>query len=427
MGSQPTTRRTTNRLTAVGIKALLNNPKLHPDGGGLYLQVQKPGQASWLHRYERGGKERQMGLGRYPDVSLAEARQRRDTNRAALARGVDPLDARNGAVPTTAAAGLTFKAAAERYIANHRAGWSNPKHAQQWTNTLATYAFPAIGQKPARELTRRDVLAVVAPLWHEKTETASRLRGRIENVLDAAEAAEGWPGWSNPADWKRLRHDLAKRSKVAPVRHHPAVPVARAPAVMAKLLTAGGMGAVALRFAILTAARSEMVMGARWPEVDEANALWTVPTLRGGRGSGLKGVAEMRIPLTPAAMAILDAVRPLRRPDQGDYIFPGVKRGQGISNATMAKALRLVIPDTTVHGWRSTFRDWAGETTHHASDVIEAALNHQLPGGAVRLAYQRGDLLAKRRALMDDWATYLATAPEVGAAPCGAVGNTGSL
>jgi integrase len=408
MESQATSGRLTNRLTANGIKKLLATPKMHPDGGGLYLQVQKPGQASWLHRYTRAGRERQMGLGRYPDVSLAEARDSRDANKALLIKGVDPLDAR--AASATAMEcddGLTFRAAAERYIASHRAEWTNPKHSQQWLNTLSTYVFPIFREKRARDVTRDDVLAVLNPIWNSHTETAKRVRGRIEAVLSAVEVNEDWAGWKNPADWRRLKHDLAAPSKVAPVKHHPAVPVSEAPAIMAKLRAAKGVGTLALQFCILTAARSEMVMGARWTEIDVAGAIWLVPTLRDGKGSGLKGQASMRVPLSPAAMAVLDAVRPLRRQDGGDFLFPGTKPGKAISNATMMKALRAAITDVTVHGWRSTFRDWAGEITHYAADVIEAALNHQLPGGEVRSAYQRGDLFIKRKALMTEWATFL--------------------
>lgn len=442
MKGEAKTGRRSGRLTAKSLQRLVGIVKLHADGDGLYLQVRTSGKGSWLYRYEGAGGERRMGLGAYPPISLADARKLRDAAKGLRQKGVDPIDARraekHGQVPGV---GMTFRAAAERYMTNHRAEWSDPKHADQWRNTLTTYAYDVFGDKIAREVTRDDVLAVLRPIWTKKTETANRLRGRIENILEAASVAENWNGWINPADWKPLKHDLAAPSKVAPVVHHPAVDFKDAPDVVRMVKAKSGVGALALTFCILTSARSQMVIGALWDEMDLVEGVWTVPTYRlvgaherhtagpspgasadmvgagtprGQRsrtrkGSGLKGQEPMRIPLSAPALAILKQVRLLRRSDGDDYVFPGTKAGRPMSSATMSKVLQSVVPGVTVHGWRSTMRDWAGETTNHPSEIAEAALHHDLPGGKTRKAYQRGELYDKRRSLMDDWAAYLLT------------------
>ena len=341
-----------DRLTVIKIeKGLLGKIGMHPDGAGLYLCVQREGHGSWLHRYRRNGRERQAGLGKYPDVSLKAAREKRNANRALLAQGIDPLDQQRGP-------GITLRAAAAQYIASHQAGWISGKHAGQWAATLDAYAYPLIGDKPVHEISRDDVLAVLGPIWRIKTETASRVRGRIEAIIDAVAVAgltsrnererNLWSSWVNPASWKHLKHALPRRRKVRPVVRHAAVPYGETAEVMAALRAARGIGALALQFAILTAARCEMVMGARWQEIK--GDIWDVPLLREGKGSGLKGIAPMRIPLSPAAMAILELVRPLRREDHGDYIFPGTKH-RGISNATMGKALRSRLSTARNRAW----------------------------------------------------------------------------
>lgn len=418
------------KLTAVAVRAL-NQPGMHSDGQGLYLQVQAAGQRSWIHRYTRQGRTRDMGLGAFPLISLAEARQRRDANRVLLVQDVDPLDAkRAAATPAEAPAGLTFRDAAERYIADQMAGWRNPKHGQQWRNTLATYAHPIIGDMACCEVSVRDVEAVLRPIWQSKPETAQRVRGRIEAVISAAHAREGWAAYRNPATWRdNLARIFPSRRRVAPVRHFAALPWRDAPAFMARLRVTSGVGALALEFTILTAARSLMARGATWGEVDGFARVWVVPGTRvlaaaaedrrpDQVGSGLKGLEEHRIPLSDAALHVLDVLRALRRSDQGDFLFPGIRPHQHISNATMAAVLKRLGIDVTVHGFRSTFRDWAAEATHHHPDIAEIALAHALPGGGVRAAYQRGKLFEKRHALMADWAAYLAGASEsVGAAP----------
>ncbi len=352
-----------------------------------------------------GGKVRYAGLGAYPVVGLAEARRRRDRNRALISAGIDPLAV--AVPPPKPTIAPTFREAAEAYITNHQPEWANAKHGAQWTSTLVTYVYETIGDMPVNTIKRADVLNVLKPIWRGKTETAKRVRSRIEVILDAAHAKDGehWPTWANPSTWKTLRHDLPSPAAIAPVKHFVAVPYVDAPAVMARLRTSNGIGALALRFVVLTAARTQMTIGARWDEI--TGSIWTIPKVRANNeASGLKGGDSMRVPLSAEAVNILDQMRAGRAEDH-PYVFPGLIDGCGISNATMALALRTVAPSATVHGWRSTFRDWVGEETGHPADVAEAALNHKL-GNKTRLAYQRGQLFAKRIAMMDDWANYLA-------------------
>jgi integrase len=361
-----------------------------------------------------------MGLGPVSAVTLAEARQRAAAERALVSRGIDPLDARRAAALAETSSAATFRVAAERYIADQRAGWTNPKHGNQWLNTLAAYAFPKLGDKACRDITVADVADVLRPLWTAKVETARRVRGRIEAIISAVHATEGWEPYRNPAAWRdNLDRIFPKRSKVAPVRHFPALAYKDAPLLYARLRSeASGMGALALEWTILTAARTMMTRGAMWSEIDEAGRVWTVPTKRviaddedgetGQNGSGLKGAPVHRIPLSDAAMRVLDTLRPLRHPTDGGFLFPGTRPGTYISNATMAATLRRLGVAKTVHGFRSTFRDWAAEETTHHPDIAEMALAHALPGGGTRSAYQRGELFAKRRILMDDWAKFLA-------------------
>jgi integrase len=323
------------KLIAIGVKNQ-NVPGRYGDGDGLWLQVQGPTQKSWLLRYSFGGKAREMGLGPVAHVGLAEAREQARAQRALLRQGIDPLAAKRGT--STAAAneppGLTFRKAAEDLIASKRPGLRNDKHASQWSSTLATYVYPSIGDKPASAVTTDDVLAILRPIWVSKHETAARLRGRIQAVLSAAKVREGWQGHSNPALWKdNLEHLLPAPRKVHVVEHHVALPWQDAPAFIARLRQAKGVGARALEFTILTAVRTNMTIGATWAQVDEREQVWAVPSER------MKSGKQMRIPLSEAAMVVLAALRPLRRPDRGDFIFPDVRHGQPISNMTMAKVL----------------------------------------------------------------------------------------
>lgn len=423
------------KLTALQVKNE-DRPGRYGDGNGLALQVVGKDAKSWVFRYQHKGKERHMGLGSASSVSLADARKKAVASRAMLDAGIDPMAAKRAAREGGGGAAPPSGEAARRYIANKEGGWSNPKHAEQWKSTLDRYAHPLIGDKPCRAITVQDVQAVLRPIWAGKAETATRVRGRIEAIIDFAMVEEPWEGFRNPAVWRgNLSHLFPAREKVAPVENFAALPWREAPGFFARLRTeATGVGALALRWTVLNAARSQMTFGARWPEIDRADAVWTVPAARvfaapapGGGASevrrtsgGLKGAKEFRIPLSPAALRVLDEARDLRRPDEGDLLFPGAVRGKGISNATMAAVLRrLGVPAevATVHGFRSCFRDWAGENTGHASDIAEAALAHVLPGGKTRAAYQRGTLLEKRRLLMADWADFLTGAAEEKAPP----------
>ena len=396
--------RPSDKLTVLNVKNE-KNPGRYGDGGGLVLQVQTPERKSWLFRYSLRRRAHEMGLGPYPRVTLAEAREKARAARALLRQGIDPLAEKRGAAPGDAAApaAMTFREAAEGLIETKRPGWRNPKHAAQWGSTLARYAYGVVGDKPASKVSLDDVQAILQPLWTAKNETACRLRGRMEDVLAYAAVKERrQDGYANPARWKHnLDHILPEARSVHHPEPHAALPRQEAPAFMARLREAKGVGARALEWTVLTAARSNMTMGATWGEVDEARRTWAVPRAR------MKSHEAINIPLSAPALAVLDALRPLRRPDRGDFIFPGIKPGQPISNATMAAVLHRFGMEADVHGFRSTFRDWAGEDTHHDADVAEAALDHVRPGGEARAAYQRGDLYKKRAALMEDWGRYL--------------------
>jgi integrase len=358
------------------------------------LMVQSGGSRSWVLRYQLNGRRRDMGLGPYPEIGLARAREKAMEARRLVKEGRDPLSER---ARTPA---LAFKAAAEALIESKRAGWRNAKHAAQWTATLKTYAYPKLGSVDVRAVETAAVLEVLRPIWTTKPETASRVRQRIEAVLDYATAMGSRSG-DNPARWRgHLDNLLAKPSKVKTVEHHAALDWREAPAFMAELALRNGTASRAVAFAILTAARSGEVRGMRYREIDCKAAVWTVPAER------IKAGKNHRVPLTPAALALIgDAGEPEA------LVFPGSGRaGAPLSDRTFIAVLeRMGRGDLTAHGFRSTFRDWAGETTAHAREVIEAALAHRLKDKA-EAAYARGDLFAKRRRLMEDWANYL-TAP----------------
>ena len=360
---------------------------------GLLLNVTKNGARSWVLRIQRDGRRHDLGLGSYPEVTLAAARDKAlDRRRAILVDGAAPLAHRQ------ARKVLTFKAAAEALIESKRPGWRNAKHAAQWGATLATYAYPMIGARDVRAVDTADVIAVLTPIWTTKVETASRLRQRIEAVLDYASAL-GIRSGDNPGRWRgHLDHLLAAPTKVRQVEHHAALPWAEAPAFMAELATRPGIAAKALMFAILTAARSGEVRGATWAEIDVSAQVWTVPASR------MKANREHRVPLTKAALAILG------EPGAPDaLIFPPPRNpSRPLTDPTLTKVLeRMGRADLTAHGFRSTFRDWSAETTAHPREVIEHALAHRLKDKA-EAAYARGDLFTKRRKLMEDWASYLA-------------------
>ncbi len=361
----------------------------HSDGEGLSLLVQRSGSRSWVLRVQRDGRRRDIGLGAYPEVGLAAARDKAREQRRAVKAGEEP----KRAAPEV----LTFRAAAEALIASKRVEWRNSKHAGQWPSTLQTYVFPSLGDRDVVSITTEDVLNVLKPIWTTKTETAVRVRQRIEAVLSYAMTLQGRFA-VNPATWKgHLENLLPKPSKIHRVRHFSALPWTEAPGFFAALMQRVGTGPRALAFAILTAARSGEVRGMTWGEVDLTNGLWVVP------GHRMKAGKDHRVPLVPLALELLG------KPAAPDtLVFPSpTKSDVALSDMTLAAVLkRMGRSDLTVHGFRSTFRDWAGETTAHPREVIEAALAHQLRDKA-EAAYARGDLLEKRRRLMENWAAFV--------------------
>ena len=390
------------KLTARTVDAI-REPRRYGDGAGLWLHVGPTGGKSWVLRYKRHGRAREMGLGPVDLVPLAEAREKARQARRKLLDGIDPLDERAAekrAAEVERARAVTFADAAERFIAAQEAGWRNRKHRQQWRSTLRTYAEPVFGKLPVAEVDTDLVLRALEPIWTEKPETASRLRGRIEAVLDWAAARRLREG-ENPARWKgHLDTLLPARSKVAAVKHHKAVPWREVPDAMARIAGAGGIGAAALRFAVLTACRSGEVRGARWAEIDMDAREWVVPAER------MKARKAHRVPLSDAAMAVLEEMRPLAGGGDG-LVFPSTKPGRSISDMTMAAVLKRLGIGATVHGFRSSFSDWAAETTNYPHEVREMALAHTV-SNAVERAYRRGDLFERRRRLMEDWARYCA-------------------
>lgn len=395
---------------------------MHGDGGGLYLCVKAKGAASWVFRYSLEGKVREMGLGGYPEIPLDKdprdkkspdgARQIAARWRNVKAAGMDPITARaaeRAAAALEAARGMTFRQCAEACIDARKDGWKNSKHAAQWGATLTAYVYPIFGNVPVADVDVALVCKALEPIWKIKTETASRVRGRIESILDWAKA-RGYRQGDNPARWRgHLEELLAARSSVQTVEHHPALPYTDMPSFMAALKAQPGVGAIALQFTILTAARTGQTIGAEWSEIDFDNAVWTIP---GRRMKGERGKErEHRVPLCKSAVAILKDCQPLTN-GQG-FIFPGMGPTKPLSNMAMAKVLeRMKRDDVTVHGFRSTFRDWVEETTNYAGTVAEAALAHVV-GDKVEAAYRRGDLFEKRRKLMAAWATYC-TSPSKG-------------
>jgi integrase len=394
-------QRTLERLSATKVKNLTERG-YSADGGGLYFRVSEFNTRSWAFRYVRAGKAREMGLGAYPDVTLKEARERAAEARKLLRNDIDPIDRRQSArsmMVAASRAALTFEQCATAYISAKEHEWKNAKHGNQWRNTLAAYAYPVIGSMLIRDVEQAHVLRILEPIWTTKTETASRLRGRIESILDYA-TARGYRKGDNPARWKdHLDKLLATPGKVKKVEHLAALDYREIGAFMVELKQQAGVGARALEFAIITAGRSGEVRGATWAEVDLAAAVWTIPAGR------MKAGKEHRIPLSDSAVELL---RTLRTDDDCEMVFPNTK-GAALSDMTLTALLRrMQRGDITVHGFRSSFRDWAGETTGYPREVIEHALAHQLKDKA-EAAYARGTLFDKRRRLMTDWAKYCGT------------------
>ena len=380
---------------------------------GLAINVCQTGSRSWVLRYTVNGKRRDKGLGGYPDVTLAQAKELARAERAKLAQGIDPVESGLVARRKLLAAQLslmTFGQAAAKYIDTHEASWRNPKHVQQWRNTLETYAGPVIGEMPVRDVGLPQILEVLEPIWHTKTETANRLRGRMESVLDWANA-RGYRSEANPARWKGLLEQLLPSpGKITKTDHHRALPYAELPGFMRGLAAHQGVAARALEFAILTGCRSGEVRGAKGDEFDLENRIWTVPADR------MKAGKEHRVPLSDLAMAI---VTEQKRLAFCEYVFPsshkpktGDSLGVPLSDMALTAVLRRMKVAAVPHGFRSTFRDWCAEQTDYPREVAEMALAHTI-GNKVEAAYRRGDLFDKRKQLMQDWADYAASTRQV--------------
>ncbi len=403
-------------LTALQIKHAKEG--MHSDGNGLYLRVQASHAKSWIFRFQLNGKRREMGIGSLDTKTAPEARSEASALTALVRSGIDPIDARKqqaadaiAAATASEAHATTFSAAAAEYIQTHQAGWKNEKHAQQWINTIATYADPVIGSKPVGEVSTEDVLRILKPIWTTKTETASRLRSRIELVLSYAKAMK-WRQGENVALWRgHLDALLPPAAKVKNVRHHPALPYTRAAGFMAQLRSINGSGARALEFAILTATRSGETRLATWKEIDLAAKLWTIPAER------MKAKREHWVPLSDQVITLLQA---LPRVEGNDYLFPGDRDKKPLSDMTLTAVVRRlnatedapiwIDPQTGAsivpHGFRSTFRDWSAEVGKYPRELAEHALAHSLPD-RVEAAYHRGTMFERRAPMMQHWSNYI--------------------
>jgi integrase len=379
-----------NRLNA-RMAATVTERGRHADGGGLYLSISPNGGRRWVFLFRWHGKPTEIGLGSARDVPLARARELAAAARAKLAEGINPKDAIRRPWE-----GATFGECADRLIEAMRPSWRSCIHTAQWTMTLREYAAP-LRRLPVDKIATDDVVAVLKPLWNAKPVTAARLRGRIERVLDAAKA-QGLRSGENPARWRGHLDQLLPMRQRLTRRHHAAMPYAQVPAFMGALQSRDATAARALEFAILTAARSGEVLGARWEEFDLDGAR-TVPAAR------MKGGREHPVPLSKRALEIIKAMHTRR---DGDFIFPGQKPGRPLSVTVLEMVLRrMKIRDATVHGFRSAFRDWCGDRTPFPREVVEAALAHTI-GDQTEAAYRRGTAIEKRRQLMNDWAQFCA-------------------
>lgn len=387
----------------------LTKPGMHAVGGvaGLYLQVLPSGSRSWILRASIGGKRRDIGLGGFSTVTLAQAREKAREDRDKIARGIDPVAERTAARSALTArqsAETTFDECARQFIEAKSAEWRNSKHVQQWQNTLDAYASPVIGSLHVGDIELSHIVKILTPIWTKKTETASRLRGRIESVLDWA-TVRGLRKGDNPARWRgHLDKLLPKPSKVKKVEHHTALAIDELGAFMKKLQAREGMSARALEFLILTAARSGEVRGATWNEIDLDAGIWTVPAER------MKAGREHRVPL---CRRTVDLLNELPRIDASPLVFPAPRGGE-LSDMSLVAVMRRMKSDAVPHGFRSTFRDWAAERTNYPREVAEIALAHTIES-KVEAAYRRGDLFGKRRRMMEEWARFCATESQSGA------------
>jgi integrase len=398
------------RLTAIKVEKA-KAPGMYADGGGLYLRVTPEGAKNWVLRYMLDRRPRWMGLGPVALYGLKEARTKALDARRKRHEGIDPIDARRAERARQrldAAKAVSFKQCAESYIRSHRAGWRNGKHAGQWGATLSTYAYPHIGALPVQAVDTALVLKVLEPIWTAKPETAGRVRGRLESILDFAKV-RGERDGENPARWRgHLDKLLPAHSKVRQVEHHAALPYAELPAFLASLREQEGIAARALEFLILAAARTGEVIGAQWDEIDLLDKTWTLPAAR------MKAHREHRVPLPVRALVILEEMQADRNSDAGPaFVFRGGRPSTGLSNMAFLMLLRRMgRGDLTAHGFRATFKTWASERTSFQNEIVEASLAHTT-GGKVERAYMRGDMFEKRRRLMQQWAIFCTTAPSV--------------
>ena len=398
-------RQRTGKLTSKAVQKLAKEGKkgMTGDGQGLYLQITAGGSVSWIYRFKLQGKQRYMGLGSYPDVNLALARERAGDHRKLVKNGQDPMDV-NAEQEQTSETTPTFTSCAARYIQSHRRSWRNAKHARQWVSTLKASARPVIGSMPVDEVTTQDVLKVLSPIWTGKTETAKRVQGRIENVLDYA-AAHSYRDSVNPARWRgHLDKLLAKPARLKKVTHHPAMPHDNVASFMAELQSYTSISSKALQFLIFTATRTSEVLRADWLEIDLENETWAIPADR------MKARREHRVPLSRQAVELLAQ---LPKVQGNTHVFPGARYGRPLSNMAMLQLMRGMgygvggeRGDYVPPGFRSSFRDWTREVTSYPRDVAEMALAHTIEN-KVEAAYRRGDLFDKRRAMMQDWANYI--------------------
>jgi len=391
--------RVRHRLSDIAVRAK-KRPGYVADGGNLYLRVAPGGSKQWMFRFALRGRTRDAGLGPYPTISLVQARQEAERLRRLVAAGIDPIEARNKereAARVAATRAVTFEACAREFIASHERGWRGHRTAKLWRAALAAHVYPVFGHEPVGAVDTALVLRSLQPIWAETPVMAGRVRSMIEAVLDSAKA-RGLRDGQNPAQWRgHLDHLLPSRKKVRREQHHPALAFAEIPAFMADLrATDDDLSALLLEFLILTASRSGEARGARWDEIDFKQAMWVIPPER------MKGGREHKVPLSQRAVVILKQMGEMR---VSEFVFPGQSKNRPISNFGMRRLLCKLRPGVTVHGFRSTFRDWAAETTNFPNHVVEMALAHAV-SDTVEAAYRRGDLFEKHRRLMEVWANY---------------------
>jgi integrase len=394
--------RTKHRLNAKLVEHL-KKPGLYADGGNLHLRIAAGGSKGWIFRFTLCGRTRDAGLGSYPAVSLAHARDEAEKLRRQIAEGVDPIESRRNlraASQAEAARATTFEQCAKAYVSSHEVGWKNDKHRAQWNSTLKTYVYPAIGALPVNTVDTTLVMQILEPLWRSKPETASRVRGRIEVILSWAKV-RGHRNGENPAQWRgHLDQLLPAKGKVRKVSHHAALPYRDLPAFMKKLREQNSFTARALEFLILTATRTSETLCATWDEIELSRGLWTIPAQR------MKASKDHRVLLSPRALELLSEMAPLKI---NEFLFPGAKPGRPLSQMSLLMLLRRMgYGHITTHGFRSCFRDWVADCTSFPGEVAELALAHAVPN-AVEAAYRRGDMIEKRRLMTDAWSAYCAS------------------